>query len=71
MNEVVILSHLLDKYERSKHLFQPSEAGRGVMLKVGPGKKDFPEYDYENASVRDACNTSAIHLEQEGLIQNE
>lgn len=71
MNEVVILSHLLDKYERSKHLFQPSEAGRGVMLKVGPGKKDFPEYDYENASVRDAWNTSAIHLEQEGLIQNE
>ena len=70
MNEVVILSHLLDKYERSKHLFQSSEAGRGVMLKVGPGKKDFPEYDYENASVRDAWNTSAIHLEQEGLIQN-
>lgn len=71
MNEVVILSHLLDKYERSKHLFQSSEAGRGVMLKVGPGKKDFPEYDYENASVRDAWNTAAIHLEQEGVIQNE
>lgn len=71
MNEVVILSHLLDKYEHSKHLFQSSEAGRGVMLKVGPGKKDFPEYDYENASVRDSWNTSAIHLEQEGLIRNE
>lgn len=71
MNEVVILSHLLDKYERSKHLFQSSEAGRGVMLKVGPGKKDFPEYDYENASIRDTWNTAAIHLEQEGLIQNE
>lgn len=71
MNEAVILSHLLDKYERSKHLFQSSEAGRGVMLKVGPGKKDFPEYDYENASVRDSWNTAAIHLEQEGLIQNE
>lgn len=71
MNEVVILSHLLDKYERSKHLFQLSEAGRGVMLKVGPGKKDFPEYDYENASIRDAWNASAIHLEREGLIHNE
>ncbi len=71
MNEVVILSHLLDKYERSKHLFQSSEAGRGVMLKVGPGKKDFPEYDYENASIRDTWNTASIHLEQEGLIQNE
>lgn len=71
MNEAVILSHLLDKYERSKHLFQSSEAGRGVMLKIGPGKKDFPEYDYENASVRDFWNTFAIHLEQEGLIQNE
>ena len=71
MNEAVILSHLLDKYERSKHLFQSSEAGRGVMLKIGPGKKDFPKYDYENASVRDSWNTSAIHLEQEGLIQNE
>ena len=71
MNEGIILSHLLDKYERSKHLFQSNEAGRGVMLKVGPGKKDFPEYDYENASVRDSWNTAAIHLEQEGLIQNE
>ena len=71
MKEADILSHLLDKYERSKHLFQSSEAGRGVMLKVGPGKKDFPEYDYENASVRDSWNTAAIHLEQEGLIQNE
>lgn len=71
MNEGIILSHLLNKYERSKHLFQSSEAGRGVMLKVGPGKKDFPEYDYENASTRDSCNTAAIHLEQEGLIQNE
>ena len=71
MKEADILSHLLDKYERSKHLFQSSEAGRGVMLKVGPGKKDFPEYDYENASVRDSWNTAAIHLEQECLIQNE
>ena len=71
MNEGIILSHLLNKYERSKHLFQSNEAGRGVMLKVGPGKKDFPEYDYENASVRDSWNTAAIHLEQEGLIQNE
>ena len=71
MNEAMILSHLLDKYERSKHLFQSSASGRGVMLKIGPGKKDFPEYDYENASIRDAWNTSAIHLEQEGLIQNE
>lgn len=71
MNEVVILSHLLDKYERSKHLFQSCESGRGVMLKIGPGKKDFPEYDYEDASVRDSWNTSAIHLEQKGLIQNE
>ena len=71
MNEAIILSHLLDKYERSKHLFQSSESGRGVMLKIGPGKKDFPEYDYENASIRDSWNISAIHLEQEGLIQNE
>lgn len=71
MKEVDILSHLLDKYERSKHLFQSNEAGRGVMLKVGPGKKDFPEYDYENASVRDSWNTAAVHLEQEGLILNE
>ena len=71
MNEGIILSHLLNKYERSKHLFQSNEAGRGVMLKVGPGKKDFPEYDYENASVRDSWNTAAIHLEQECLIQNE
>lgn len=71
MNEAVILSHLLDKYERSKHLFQSCESGRGIMLKIGPGKKDFPEYDYENASIRDFWNAHAIHLEQKGLIQNE
>ena len=71
MNEVVILSHLLDKYERSKHLFQSSASGRGVMLKIGLRKKAFPEYDYENASIRDTWNTASIHLEQEGLIQNE
>ena len=71
MNESVILSHLLDKYERSKHLFQPCESGRSVMLKIGPGKKDFPEYDYENASIRDFWNDHAKHLAQEGLIQNE
>lgn len=71
MNEAIILSHLLDKYERSKHLLEPCESGRGIMLKVGPGKKDFPEYDYENASIRDSWNASALHLEQEGLIQND
>lgn len=71
MNEGIILSHLLDKYERSKHLFQSGASGRGVMLKIDRGKKDFPEYDYENASVRDTWNTAAIHLEQDGLIQNE
>ena len=71
MKEAVIVTHLLDKYERSKHLFQTSTSGQGVMLKIGPGKKDFPEYDYENASIRDFWNTQAIHLEQEGLIRNE
>ena len=71
MNEEDILTHLLDKYERSKHLFQSGASGRGVMLKIGSRKRDFPEYDYENASIRDAWNTAAIHLEQEGLIQNE
>ena len=71
MNETVILSHLLDKYEHSKHLFQSCESGRSVMLKIGPGKKDFPEYDYENASIRDFWNAHAVLLEQKGLIQNE
>ncbi len=71
MKEAVIVTHLLDKYERSKHLFQPNASGRGVMLKIGPGKRDFPEYDYENASIRDFWNAQAIHLGQEGLIQNE
>ena len=71
MNEAIILSHLLDKYERSKHLLESCESGRGIMLKIGPGKKDFPEYDYEDASVRDSWNASALHLEQEGLLQND
>lgn len=67
MNQTVILNRLLDKYERSKHLFEPGATTRRVMLRVD--KKELPEYVYEDAEIRDAMNTAAKELEQMGLIQ--
>lgn len=43
------------------------------MLQVAKqnGKTDFPEYDYEDASVRDDCNAAAQALERDKLIAIE
>ena len=54
MKQKLILERLLDKYEQSVHLYHPDVSTRRVMLRVD--KKEFPEYDYENASVRDEWN---------------
>ncbi|MCD8367584.1 MAG: DUF2220 domain-containing protein [Clostridiales bacterium] len=62
----VILSRLLDKYEKSKHLTAPGTSNRRVMLRVD--RKELPEYCYEDASVRDAFNDAAARLVQQGLI---
>ena len=50
----VILNRLLDKYENSKHLSEPGTSTRRVMLRVG--KKELPEYIYEDAAIRDSYN---------------
>lgn len=71
MRETIILSRLLDKYENSKHLLEPGVSNRRVMLRIASGNKEFPEYDYQNASVRDALNEAAIALEKEGYVTNE
>ena len=71
MRKTIIISHLLDKYENSKHLREPGVSNKRVMLRVESAKKDFPEYDYQDASVRDAFNSSAISLEDSGLITIE
>lgn len=65
----VILSHLLDKYENSKHLFEPGTSARRVMLRIE--KKELPEYKYQDASVRDAYNQAAQELEKERLVALE
>ena len=62
----VILNRLLDKYENSKHLYEPGASRRRVLLQAG--KKTFPEYDYEQPEVRDAFNQAAQELEAQGLI---
>lgn len=71
MKKSIIISRLLDKYENSKHLFDPGVSNRRVMLRIGSSKKEFPEYDYQDASTRDAFNDTAIILEKEGLITTE
>lgn len=69
MEQDVILSRLLDKYENSKHLTQPGISSRRVMLRVD--RKELPEYQRERAAVRDRFNQAARELEQEGLVQLE
>ena len=71
MKETIILSRLLDKYENSKHLFAPGTSDRRVMRRIAAGNRGFPEYEYEDASVRDAYNEAAIALEAYGLVRNE
>ena len=62
----VILNRLLDKFENSKHLLEPNTSRRRVMLRID--KKELPEYQYEDAAVRDAYNAAARELEQQALV---
>ena len=71
MTKAIILNHLLDKYESSKHLMEPGVSNRRVMLRIASGKKEFPEYDYQDASIRDTSNDAATALEKEGFVTNE
>ena len=50
MTKAIILNRLLDKYESSKHLMEHGVSNRRVMLRIASGKKEFPEYDYQDAS---------------------
>ena len=65
----IILNRLLDKYENSKHLSEPGISNRRVMLRVG--KKELPEYIYEDAVIRDSYNEAAAELEKRHLVQLE
>ena len=65
----VILNRLLDKFENSKHLSEPNTSRRRVMLRID--KRELPEYQYEDAVVRDAYNTAARELEQQALVRLE
>lgn len=69
MKRSIILSRLLDKYENSKYLFEPGVSARRVMLRIE--KKELPEYDYQEASVRDAFNQAAQELEKDHLVELE
>lgn len=71
MSKTIIINRLLEKYENSKHLSDPGVSNRRVMLRVGSSKKELPEYEYENASIRDSFNESARSLEQAELISAE
>ena len=67
--DTIILSRLLDKYERSKHLTNPGESNRRVMLSIE--KRELPEYTYEDATVRDEFNRAAEELERRRLVTIE
>lgn len=65
----IILTRLFDKYEKSKHLLEPGTSNRRVMLRID--KKELPEYDFENASIRDTYNETAVDLQNLGLVALE
>lgn len=65
----VILNRLLDKFENSKHLSEPNTSRRRVMLRID--KRELPEYQYEDAAVRDAYNAAARELERQALVRLE
>lgn len=69
MKHTIMISRLLQKYERSKHLTQPGLSNRRVMLNIS--KKELPEYKYENADIRDSFNQEALSLEQQDLLYLE
>ena len=69
MEQQLILSRLLDKYENSVHLTHPGVSHRRVMLQIA--RKELPEYQYETAQVRDRFNQSAQELARAGLVQLE
>lgn len=69
MEQSRILTRLLAKYEKSKHMLAPGESNRRVMLQIE--KKELPEYQYQNAAIRDAFNRAARELEREQLIRTE
>lgn len=66
MEEKIIINRLLDKYEKSQHLLDSRLSNRRVMLRVE--KNELPEYDYENAEIKDKFNSAAVKLEKNELI---
>lgn len=69
MYEQIMITRLLEKYERSKHVTEPGASARRVMLNVD--RKELPEYDYHDAALRDAFNQAARNLEKDGLLALE
>lgn len=69
MERLIILNRLLDKYESSKHLLSPGQSNRRVMLRIE--KEELPEYQYQEATIRDNFNDAAIRLERDGLVSLE
>ena len=69
MEEKIVINRLLDKYEKSQHLLKPQLSNRRVMLRVE--KNELPEYDYENAEVKDKFNSAAENLKKYGFVSIE
>lgn len=69
MEEKIIINRLLDKFEKSQHLLNPQASNRRVMLRIE--KDEFPEYVFEDAEIKDKCNSAAERLKELRLISIE
>lgn len=65
----MVYHNVKHKFENSKHLSEPNTSRRRVMLRID--KRELPEYQYEDAVVRDAYNIAARELEQQALVRLE
>jgi len=61
----LILTRLLDKYEKSKFYLDKNKLNRRILLKLN--SSEFPEYDIENTEVKEHINSVIDELYRNGL----
>jgi len=65
----LILTRLLDKYEKSKFYLDKNKLNRRILLKLN--SSEFPEYDIENTEVKEHINSVIDELYRNGFIEYE
>ncbi len=65
----LILTRLLNKYEKSKTYLDKNKLNRRILLKLR--SSEFPEYDIENTEIKESINFVIDELYRKGFIEYE